>query len=361
MQAAFEGFRDPERRLVDEVFWFWRTEPPDAAPDAAGASDLDIAHDRAVAAHCMALDLEHLGRQRPLTSVERQRRDASWSQATTSWAALIEDPRMWDRLHARIAEIDDPRLTSVTLDDLLDDLPVRLLTIHAQLTLDIAQHDPQDAGRQRRLMDEFISKAHLDTDVVDDVLRDIVAPVVRRIETSCATTRSAAVDDPATACAAGTRTLTELQPVLTAVDAILTVTHPTARAVRDQVAGALNVCAVQHSNAAGTDHTALAGLEAAVHLLGEGRRLADLATTKNLINNNLRGIEDQIVNLTPAPRSRHGSTPRYSTPRYSTRGYSSPSTQFGMPQQDPRTGQEIVAELRRIKRGPWSYVDQLCG
>ncbi|MGH3941987.1 MAG: hypothetical protein ACRDTG_25875 [Pseudonocardiaceae bacterium] len=357
VQAAFEGFRDLERRLVDELFWFWRTGPSDEAPDTAGAADLDIEHDRAVAEHCTALDLEHLGRRRTLTASERRLRDESWAQAITSWAALIDEPRLWERLHARIVAIDDPRLTSAILDDLLDDLPVRLLTIHAQLALDMGLRNLSDAGRQRQLMDRFISEAHLDTDVVDDVLRDVVAPTVRRIEAGCETTRSAAVDDPATACAVGDRTLTELQPALTAIDVILTAPHPTARAVRDQVAGALNVCAVQHSNAAGTDHRALAGLEAAVRLLTQAQRLANLVTTKNLINDNLHGIREQVRALTPVSRFQRDTVPSRPPKSTPTRPWTPASH---LPQQDPRTGQEIVTFLRQGRRGPWSYVDQLC-
>lgn len=355
-QAAFEGFRDLERRLVDELFWFWRTEPPDAglnATGSVGASDLDVEHDRAVAAHCTALDLEHLGRRRALTAAERNLRDDSWAQAIPSWAALIEEPRMWDRLHARIVAIDDPRLTTATLDDLLDDLPVRLLTIHAQLALDTALRNLQDAGRQRRLMDRFISEARLDTDAVDTALRDVVAPTVRRIEAGCEATRSAAVEDPATACTVGARMFTELQPALRAIDVILTATHPTARAVRDQVAGALNVCAVQHSNAAGTDRRALAGLEAAVRLLMEAQQLANLVTTKNLINDNLHGIREQVRALTPVSRFQRDASPQSTPPRaWPAAG--------GQVEDDVRTGQEIVAGLRRMGRGPWSYVDQLC-
>ncbi|MGH3795775.1 MAG: hypothetical protein ACRDSP_12900 [Pseudonocardiaceae bacterium] len=361
VQTAFEGFRDPERRLVDELFWFWRTETPQAVTAATSATreisadpaEVHAYHDRAVAAHCAALDLEHAGRQRPLSAEERTRRDGCWAEAARRWATLADTPQIWDRLRVRVAEIDDPRLTADMVDDVREDLLIRLVTMHAELALDLAPHDEAEAQRQRGLIDRFIREAAQDTDRVDAALRAVLAPALRRIETTCRKARSAAGDEPADGCATGTRALDQLRPALGVVGAVLGPSHPTVRAARDQMAFTLNRCAIQQSNLMkSTDAGADVGFATVLSLLQEAKRFACLATTTNLITKNI-DIVNQL-HLLAAGRSRS------SAPSVPPRSPSPRSAAPVPPPLDPRTGQAIFAELRERRRGPWAYVDQLC-
>ncbi|MGH3430391.1 MAG: hypothetical protein ACRDQZ_22955, partial [Mycobacteriales bacterium] len=302
-------------------------------------------HDCAVAAHCAALDLEHLGRQRPLTQEERRRRDTSWAEATRRWAALDEMPQIWGRLRDRVAEIDDPRLTVNTVDDIRDNLPIRLVTIHAELALLLGQRDVGDAERQRKLIDQLVAAARPDTARVDAALRAVVAPVLRRIETTCEAARSASARDPADGCATGARALEQLRPAVRTVSAVLTPTHPTARAARDQLADTLNLCAVRQANATKiTYNGAQIGFTAVLDLLKEAEKFACLAATTKLISENTGDIRQLHAQ---ALQHGQGAAPRSTSP---TTG----------PAPGPRTGSEIFAELRRSKRGPWSYIDRLC-
>ncbi|MGH4023070.1 MAG: hypothetical protein ACRDRV_00625 [Pseudonocardiaceae bacterium] len=357
VQAAFEGFRDPERRLVDELFWFWRPGQPEY-PSAADPTDVDTEHDRAVAAHCTALDFEHLSRQRPLTGEERARRDAGWAVAARRWAALDELPDLWVRLRERVGEIDDRRLTVEAVDDILDEVPMGFVAIHAQLALDLTQRDASEAARHRTLIDEFVQAAGLDAARVDATLRAVVAPALRRIETTCQKARAAAEQDRPNGCAPGTRALAQLRAALETVGAVLTPSHPTIRAARDEVASTLNVCAVYQSNITElTDRNATASFAAVLDLLKQAQQLACLATTTNQINNNIELVEELQDSVqrqgAPSRSAPPRSAPSRSTPQRTTPPISATTA-------DPRMGREIFAELRKNTRGPWPYIDRLC-
>jgi hypothetical protein len=346
VETAFEGFRDLERRLVDELFWFWGAEAPRDAVSSS-AADRYADHDRAVAAHCTALDLEDTGRQRALTPEERRRRDSCWSEATRRWAALDDMPQIWERLHHRVTEIDDPRLPADTVDDILDGLPIRLATIHAELALELGQHDTVDAQRQRKLIDQLVAAARLDTARVDAALRAAVAPALARIDTICETTRKAATREPAAGCAAGTRALGQLRPLVETVGIVLTSTNPTVRDARDHVASTLNNCAVAQGDITiNANSLSPAALLPVLELVKEAAKFACHAPTADQIRDNI-GNYTRSYEFRVSQAQSPGAVP--------PRAPSTPALPSG-----PRTGREIFAQLRSSKRGPWSYIDQLC-
>src|SRR4051794_17899360 len=135
MRAAVERLRDPEVRLVDEFFWFWPEqsgpEQNDPALTALGRGDLAAArrawteavksdapggvarHNLAVLAHLLALDLEHraAASRQPLDNYLSRLRDHSWADALGHWKELLGHEGFWERLRARIHELNEPQLT----------------------------------------------------------------------------------------------------------------------------------------------------------------------------------------------------------------------------------------------------------
>src|SRR5262249_13955822 len=79
--------RDPNRRIVQELFAPWRTNGSPTPPPGMTA-ELCAAHDRAVEAHRAALELELDGGDPAL-------RDDAWTRAITLWAPLVHDDRVW--------------------------------------------------------------------------------------------------------------------------------------------------------------------------------------------------------------------------------------------------------------------------
>ncbi len=213
LREAIQRLNDPERRLVDEFFWFWPRTLGQSKDDAAlkslsrgdgeGAvaiwlnqektySESNVSmHNLAVFSHAAALDLEQLGR--PLSSAERKDLDRHWKEAFARWAKLIGNEGFWSRLTARIRDLDDPRLTTGTARRIRSGLPFALLSINASLAVRLAEKgDSEGTARQISL----INAAGFPESIVNEALRHAVKPIRERIKLLCANAASEGEADP---------------------------------------------------------------------------------------------------------------------------------------------------------------------
>ena len=132
VQEAIEELRQPDRRLIRELFWFWPAEGDDrgldllAQGDPHGAAEAWEAladnesgaavHNLAVLCHLLALDAE------AGDPVEGDL-DELWGAALRYWQEVVDNDICWHRLGARVRQLADPRLTLRTVDDIRDALP----------------------------------------------------------------------------------------------------------------------------------------------------------------------------------------------------------------------------------------------
>jgi hypothetical protein len=200
VREAVERLNDPERRLVDEFFWFW-PEPAEGADEALAAADRgDVAtarkrwqeataspvagHNLAVLAHLLALDFEHraMTTGRVLDTVLCKLRDQAWAEAWKHWKTLLEQPTFWDRFRERLRELNEPQLPEALADDFRRALPVALLGLNAQLAVQWAERRlPLEAERHKTLL----RNSGLDAIDADEALRRALRPVRERIKMLC--------------------------------------------------------------------------------------------------------------------------------------------------------------------------------
>ncbi|MBM4092721.1 MAG: hypothetical protein FJ276_25425, partial [Planctomycetes bacterium] len=170
LRAALQRLHDPERRLVDEFFWFWPAKLGKGKTDpcllALAAGDVQLAYDTwscaemngsesnvsthniAVLTHALALDHELSSRETELSEKNLRQRDSAWTSAFQRWKELLEYEGFWSRLSARIRDFGDPRLTAGTARRFRRSLPVAILTINAQLAVQAAERgDKSEAER----------------------------------------------------------------------------------------------------------------------------------------------------------------------------------------------------------------------
>ncbi|MDP2207469.1 MAG: hypothetical protein Q8K98_01675, partial [Bacteroidota bacterium] len=175
IREAMQRLRDPERRLVDEFFWFWPHQLGESKNDnaliALSNQDVKIAkdlwikqenfqseanvsmHNLAVLCHCIALDMEYLYHSKPASEEEKQILGQQWRETLKRWKVLLEHEGFWSRLAARIRELDDPRLTTGAARRMRTSLPLTILMINAQLALRAAERsDVNTTKRHLQLM-----------------------------------------------------------------------------------------------------------------------------------------------------------------------------------------------------------------
>ena len=193
---------DPERRLVEEFFWFWPLELGKGKTDPAllhiraGARDkafgywtgklyveglvgLAAQHNLAVLHHLYAIDYEFaLQNGNKLTPEHLQTMAHYWKTSINYWEPLADDDDFWGIVTDRVRSIDDPRLTTGFVRRMRTEFPVAFDQINAQLAVTYASKGRySDARRHVVIMKE----THQGLDNVDQTIREILAPIEKKI------------------------------------------------------------------------------------------------------------------------------------------------------------------------------------
>ncbi|WP_131989237.1 hypothetical protein [Chthoniobacter flavus] len=161
IRDAMGCLRDPERRVLDELFWFWpetfgqsRNDP---AIQALAGGDRETAleiwllketnpttgvtamHNVAVLWQLVALEWEEYAGEREIDERQRQEIERYWRDSYKRWNVLTADDLFWENLGARVKQLDDPRLNSGFAQRVRATLPQALDKINAQLAVRYAE------------------------------------------------------------------------------------------------------------------------------------------------------------------------------------------------------------------------------
>jgi TPR repeat protein len=205
VQNALQRLQDPERRFIDEFFWFWPLTAGDGRNDTAlkhlqngdvpqayviwcdatystHTEALPALHNLAVYHHLQALkgETEMLAaKQFPLSNEEIPRRIAGhWEKVIEHWESLVVDEGFWELVQARITEADEARLTDAFADRLRSTLPAAFDKINALLAVRYAEAGHYEYA-QRHV--RYMMQTHQGLDDVEGTLRTILAPLEKSV------------------------------------------------------------------------------------------------------------------------------------------------------------------------------------
>jgi len=160
IRDALQNLRDPERRIIDELFWFWPEEfgksNQDPAIQALAAGDRETAleiwllkettptgvaamHNVAVLWQFVALEWEDYASQQRISEEDQRMLEGYWRDSFKRWDLLVKDDFFWDCIAARAKQLDDPRLTTGFVRRLQNTLPQALEKVNATLAVRYAE------------------------------------------------------------------------------------------------------------------------------------------------------------------------------------------------------------------------------
>lgn len=127
IREAIHTFNDPERRLIDEFFWFWPRKFGESASDPAllalAKGDLQTAydiwgtyeddptdgviatHNKALTTQIIALDQEESRISGSFSEQNADEIENNWRRSFKRWERLVVDERLWDRVTVRAQQI----------------------------------------------------------------------------------------------------------------------------------------------------------------------------------------------------------------------------------------------------------------
>jgi hypothetical protein len=276
---ALQRLRDPEHRFIDEFFWFW-PQPglgsKDPAIVALGNRDVDSAieiwsgeaardddhsrssHNLAVMFHTLALDIEFARQTEEVSKKLEKVQYSYWQKGLSQWQAVLADEKFWDQVSSRVLELNDPRLTTDWARRIRSALPLVLLLINAQI---VCRASTGGASAEARKYWSLIRESGFSAELVAEAcgrsargIRDVISAI-------CRTAEQEAEADPTAADESARRMLEQTQPLLTAIDMLITSGMTLADEARDEVATAATNCLYLLSDQAGKSEVARELLE----------------------------------------------------------------------------------------------------
>lgn len=298
IREAIQTIKDPERRLVDEFFWFWPREFGKSATDPAlqalakgelqeayniwGTYENDpkdgvvATHNMALTTQIIALDREHMRIARA-PSDEPVQKDAGlersdtedskieyyWQRSFKRWQRLVGDDRLWDRVTVRVRQIDDPRLRTGFVRGMRASLPEAFDKINAELALSYAQAGKLELAR---LHIRYMRELNQGIETVEKIAELVLSPVKVRLREQVGRAKQQIEKTPSNGPKAAKQLLDEAQRCLPLFDLFLGNDHESRNDLFDDVASVCNLLVVAYHKQTRDDTTCQAILKTVLPL-----------------------------------------------------------------------------------------------
>lgn len=187
---SIERMNDPVARFLDEFFWF------SAPPGDAGLAALErgnlmearshwkrLASSSAAASH----GSHNLAVMEHILALESSNAEGTASVALASWKAALTTEALWDRVRARVGELNDVRLTTGFVRRHRETLPRMLLLIFARQA--VAASERGDTKQAAELL-KVIRESGYGSEIVDEVIREAFKPLRSRISAAVASAKN---------------------------------------------------------------------------------------------------------------------------------------------------------------------------
>jgi hypothetical protein len=209
IREVAQVLKEPEVRLVHELFWFWPEKYPEEAPDDPAINFL-AQGETLRAVECWEdpetgggpAALHNLAVYYHLQALEQERLDAPaeqdlaqlWLQAIRCWDRIRGDEAVWSRLRARVTALADARVPMELVGQLRATVPDALGKICAALAL---SHGEQGRGARGALHAALVMHIHGGNTDARKALETRATPIVRRIDVRVNEARNRAAPDAA--------------------------------------------------------------------------------------------------------------------------------------------------------------------
>ena len=220
IREAALRLQDPERRLIEEFFWFWPTEWNNVNGDAALAAisrgekgkaveiwidGLGVGHNvkvvvakhnLAVMYQMLALDHEYVALDTDLSEEGLTKISEYWRECFRFWEELTEDETFWSFLADRIRMLNEPQLTTGFARRMRKSLPGAMDKINAMLAI-MYFESGKLARAERQII--YMQETHRGLDNVPETLARITQPLKTRVQSAAQNATAAASREPESA------------------------------------------------------------------------------------------------------------------------------------------------------------------
>ena len=270
IREAAQRLQDPERRIVEEFFWFWPESwgngKADSALVALRGGDKDTAfniwshalrstqqsqivakHNMAVMYHLVALDSEQsfLESEPPPMPEHLKKVDEYWHTCFKWWEELTEHEPFWSLFADRIRMLDDPRLTTGFTRRVRSTFPKAFDRINAMLAMKYAEKQKFEMARKHIA---YMNETHQGLDDVDSTVSLIVKPLEARVSAAVEKALTAGRKDAHSAAKFAQELIDTTSEPLSIIRHLLDDGHSIRSYLFEQVTDACFTCLIAYGN-----------------------------------------------------------------------------------------------------------------
>jgi hypothetical protein len=286
IREASRRLRDPEKRLIDEFFWFWPATIGNSASDPAmqalsrgdpasafalwkeTESNLETGftatHNIAVMCHLMAVEWTLYQTTVPVDPGQGQETLTYWREALTSWKKIARSEPFWDAVEARIRAVDDLRLTIGFAKEMRECFLDALSSINAEAALEFAEQQQLELARTHV---NFARGTQHDPAKFTKTAQRVLAPALTRTKQQIQSARQRAGTDPSEALIAGHELLGLARETLSLIQVFFGEVSEVHQELSDEVASVCNQLVNAYYNATRDSKACLAMLQTILPLV----------------------------------------------------------------------------------------------
>jgi hypothetical protein len=309
IRDAIQRLKDPEKRLIDEFFWFWPENfgesRTDLAIQALERGDLQKAADiwmskrkhpteGIVATHNLALifliealDCENYSLRHEVDSKRRAEVTEYWKSAFYRWNRILTNEQFWDKILSRVRQLNEPNLTSGFVRRMRATVPAALTRINADLALAFAEAGKSEMAR---LHTDLMGRINEAAPHVAKIAELVLTPARRGLQERVRHAKESGDKNPIEAIAAGQDLLEQTRSILSLFDLFVTKNAHFRNDAFDEVAEACNVLQVRYHKATNDNKSCLEFLKIVLPF-------AASQELQEQIENNIRTLRENIEGL----------------------------------------------------------------
>lgn len=309
IRNAIQKLKDPEKRLIDEFFWFWPQRfgesQADPAIEALQRGDLQTAadtwmsrrknsdegitaqHNLALVYHIEALDWENHCLRHDVDAKRRAEITEYWKAAFYRWNQVLTKEQLWETVARRIRQLKEPSLTTGSVRRMRASVPDALVKINAELAVAFAEVGKVELARTHvALMDATAdAAAH-----VGKIAEQVLMPVRKRLHEHIRNAKDGGDKDPTESLSAARELLEHVRGTLSLFDLFGSKTAHLRNDAFDEVAETCNRLQVTYHKATNDNAACLEFLETVLPYAASTELREQIAKNIQTLKENIAGL-----------------------------------------------------------------------
>src|ERR1700730_4284582 len=310
IRGAIQRLKDPEKRIIDEFFWFWPENfgesHLDAAIQALQKGDLQTAadiwmsqrkhpavgvvatHNLALIFHIEALNWENYSLRHDVDSKRREEVTEYWNAAFYRWNRILTNEQFWEKVLIRVRQLKEPNLTTGFVRRMRTTVPAAVVKINAELALAFAAASkPELARLHTSLMDRISEGAAHAGKIVELVL----TPARKRLQEQVQNATENGEKNPSDAIAVARQLLEHTSETLSLFDLFISKNAHCRNDAFDQVAETCNRLQVTYHKATNDNKNCLEFLQIILPFAASQELREQIEKNIQTLTENIAGVD----------------------------------------------------------------------